>query len=215
MRYSALCFDLDGTLINSIPLWEEAIQYMFSTVGITVTHEDFLTTYAPVAQHTTWLRKYDVDPAQEDQLRIIRNAHYIALLRERITWCPGALDLLIALQGKLPLALITNSHTDWVDASDAHLSLRQYFAAVLTADDMGDLGKPHPHGFLLAADRMNADPKQCVNIGDMDIDVEGPHRAGMQAIVIPGPFTSKQTKEKADAVYESLEQLRGVLLSSL
>jgi len=214
MMYSAICFDLDGTLINSIPLWEEAIRFMFSTVGITVSHEDFLATYAPVAQHTMWMQKYGVDPAQGDQLRTIRNTRYIALLREKVTWLPGARELLTALHGKVPLALITNSHADWVNASDAHLSLRQYFTTVLTADDLESLGKPHPHGFLLAADRMHADPKRCVNIGDMDIDVEGPHRAGMQAIVIPGPFTSEKTKKEADAVYDSLERLKDVLFSA-
>lgn len=210
MKYKALLFDLDGTLIDSIPLWEQAMQEMFSMCGITLTHEDFCAIYAPSAQMGIWLQKYGIDPARQDELRAIRNARYIDLLRTRVTWCPDARELLEHLRGNVPLALLTNSHREWVEAIDERLSLLQYFTVVLTADEMGNIGKSHPHNFLVAADRMGVDPAMCANIGDMDIDVDPPHQAGMQSIIVRTPLTPHSAIANADIVVKNLRELKAI-----
>ena len=212
MSYAALLFDLDETLIDSVPYWEMAVAHMLAHVGITVSHEEFMATYAPVAQLSTWLTKYNIDPSRREELRDIRNAKYMELLRTRVTWAPGAVELLKHLKGTAPLGLITGSWMEWVKASDSRLSLLPYFRSVVTADDMGKFSKPHPHGLLLATDRLRVDPKDCVYIGDMAEDMEMAHNAGMTAWIVRGKYTSEKGLKEADEVFANLTEVARALV---
>lgn len=211
MHRDALFFDLDGTLINSIDLWGEAIAAMFASIGIEMTREEFRKFYRPVAQLTTWLRHFSVSMGRKEELRAIRDARYISLLKEKAEWLPGAEETLRSFAGKLPLGLVTGSWMSYVNAADEKLNLKRFFAAIVTEDDMGNFSKPHPHGLLLAADRLGVAPEKCIYVGDMEADMEMAKRAGMKACLVPGAYTAKNAHREADIVLGSLRELPAAL----
>lgn len=208
MTYDAILFDLDGTLIDSIDLWGQAICDMFRSVGVTVTMEEFHTMYRPSAQLTTWLTHFGVNMTRKEELRAIRDARYSQLLRERVQWLPDAEELLRALAPTTPLGLVTGSWMSYVHASDERLSLKQYFRTVVTQDAMGNFSKPHPHGLLLACDAMHVQPSRCIYIGDMEADVEMAHAAGMPCCLVQGRYTAATAREKADMSVTALQQVQ-------
>jgi beta-phosphoglucomutase len=63
------------------------------------------------------------------------------------------------------------------------LDLRRHFAAVVGAADVAR-GKPHPDVFLKAAEKLGADPADCIVFEDAPLGVEAARRAGMRAVVI-------------------------------
>ena len=209
MEVKAILFDLDGTLVDTVPLWGKAIAYMLAGAGVNITPEQFHKTYTPTGQLRIWLEKFHIDPARSEQMRKIRDTYYIRLLREQARWFPGAQELLDALFGTLPLGLVTGSWRSYVNTIDERLSATHYFRTVITEERMGAAGfpKPHPHGLLLAAEELGVSPSQCMYIGDMLSDMECAKRAGMQSVLVRGAFTAPEALKHADHVFDTLQEL--------
>ncbi|MFI9326065.1 HAD-IA family hydrolase [Kitasatospora sp. NPDC052868] len=82
--------------------------------------------------------------------------------------------------------------------------------AVLVAADHVENGKPHPEGYLAAADALGAAPQECVVVEDAPAGVTAGRRAGMFVIGITTTHTADQLAE-AHAVVDSLSDIRAVL----
>ena len=100
-------------------------------------------------------------------------------------------------------AVATSAPLANVDATLEPLGLRDYFDAVVSADEVGR-GKPDPLVFLTAAERIGVAPARCVVVEDAPAGLEGARRGGMASIgVLSGHFASLE----ADLVVPSLEAL--------
>lgn len=80
--------------------------------------------------------------------------------------------------------------------------------AVATQTDVGiERTKPHPDLFLLAAERAEREPEQCVVIEDSAHGVTAARAAGMSVVAIPNRITSGQDFSDANLVVDSLERV--------
>ncbi|MFA6523755.1 MAG: HAD family phosphatase [Candidatus Peribacteraceae bacterium] len=210
MKYRALLFDLDGTLVNSIDLYGEAVIEAFRSIGIAVGKEHFREWYGRAMHFRDWIAEFGYTEDDVPLLRRSRDEHYIALLKEKVTWCKGAEEALNFLYGKIPLGLITGSWKSYTDAIDERLGDNRYFQTIITSDDMGKFMKPHPHGLLLAADRLKVKPEDCLYVGDQLFDVEAAQAAGMPCCIVHGKFTPDEAIQKADIVVKSMRELKAV-----
>lgn len=206
MKFSAVLFDLDGTLVETIHLYEEAMTSTFAGYGLTIDHQDFLAMYHRGTSIDTLLRECLGQDGDVSEARIIRDAEYIRLLEERSEWLPDAVSVLDATQ-HLPRAIVTKSWQSYVSAIDRKLGVLQHFDTVMTAEHMKPYFKPHPHGFLIAADALGVPPSECLVIGDQLFDIEGAKNAGMQSILFHGPHTPKEAHGSADMDIDSLQKI--------
>jgi HAD superfamily hydrolase (TIGR01549 family) len=211
MKYQALLFDLDGTLINSIDLWGEASVAACAAAGIGITMEMFREWYKRDYVLKLWLKEQGYSQATIDAVRADRDVRYMAALRKKITWLPGASEILEQCLGRIPLALVTNSHRRYVEATCERLPLEKYFPVIVTDDDMGKFRKPHPHGFFLATETLGVDPKKCLSIGDRFVDVETSHASGMSCCIVQGAYTTEDAMKKAEFPRHSLLELASSL----
>lgn len=210
MKYQALLFDLDGTLINTLDLWSEAVIETLARHGASVTPETFREWYTRPSHLKNWLEWMHLSD-KEDVIRAQRDARYIELLKERVTWLDGAEEMLESLSSLIPLGLITGSWKAYVDASEERLHFQRYFQTLVVCDDMGKFQKPHPHGILMAADRLGVEPERCLYVGDQLFDVQAAQAAGMPCCIVRGSFTPDTALQQADIVVESLRELKGVV----
>ncbi|MFA6039643.1 MAG: HAD family phosphatase [Candidatus Peribacteraceae bacterium] len=204
MKYSAILFDLDGTLVHSIDLYASAMRETFAEAGVDLSEAQFRSSYGSGLKLKDWLVTYGLPEASVDTIRTARDKRYVKLLREQAEWIRGAEDLLTALKGAHPLGLITGSWMSYVDAIDERLSVKPYFRHIVTAEHVGDFPKPHPHGLLLAADRLGVEPERCLYVGDQLFDVDAAKAAGMASCCIRGAYTPSEALERADVVVENL-----------
>ncbi|NQV09432.1 HAD family phosphatase [Candidatus Woesearchaeota archaeon] len=79
-----------------------------------------------------------------------------------------------------------------------------YFDAVVSGEDEVPNRKPAPDIYLLAAERLELKPKECIAIEDSSTGVESAKNAGMKCIAIPNESTMDQDFSKADLVVKSL-----------
>jgi len=184
MHYAAILWDMDGTLIDSGRCWRRATAHSFDVCGLTISDTD-LDRLAAVAL-TTYLQ----DRGDEEHLqhvKDVRDEMLLPLLEREVQWLAGAKELLEACTQ--PTAIVTGSHRKAFDALIRGLKIDEVIDTFVTSDDIAPNFKPKPHGLLLACERLGVDPTQCVYIGDQDVDLEAAAAAGMDAILLRGPYT--------------------------
>ncbi|TSC59122.1 MAG: phosphoglycolate phosphatase [Candidatus Peregrinibacteria bacterium Greene0416_19] len=205
----AVLFDLDGTLVNTIDLYERAVIGSLATIGIDYPSDRFVADYMAGRHLRDILAEFGLTEEHAPSVRGARDRLYEELLGQAVEWSPGAEELLKKTAERYPLGIVTGSWRSYVDRIERKLALSRYTNIIVTADDMGmgKFQKPHPHGLLLAADRLGAAPEECVYIGDQLFDIEAAKRAGMRSVLVIGKHTPAGGQEEADEVARSLEEV--------
>jgi HAD superfamily hydrolase (TIGR01509 family) len=142
--------------------------------------------------------------AAEIVSRFVARAHELALK-------PGALALLEAAQGVVPVALGSSSARRLVLAVLDAVGLGSRFDAIVSGDDVART-KPAPDIFLECARRLGVDPRTCVVLEDSLAGVEAGRAAGACVIAVPErrPFDPRLA-ELADHVTADLFEALGLL----
>ena len=183
---SAVCFDLDGTLIRSEDIRDGVRRAYVEEAG---------GTWTAAADHDMMgLHLMGWAHYMHDRLGVARPAHDIArelenrieaIYRERIPLVSGARVALAACAAVWPLALATGSTRRLIDLVLDRAGLREYFSATVSVDDVG-AAKPSPAVYLRAAELLTANPVRCVAVEDSANGIRSAHAAGMGVVAI-GP----------------------------
>ncbi len=180
--FAAVLWDLDGTLIDSEPLWMAGEHELAEKHGSAWTQEDGLALVGnSLLESGHYIKNRlgsDMSPEDIVDFLVIRLAD--ALGRE-IPWRPGALELVNALDDAgVPQALVTMSYAAIARPVAAALPL----AAVVTGD-LVTHGKPHPEPYLRAAELLDVDAADCLAIEDSGTGATSANAAGCHVLVVP------------------------------
>lgn len=104
-----------------------------------------------------------------------------------------------------PLGIVTSREKDGVYKLPTLQPLQEYFQAVVTIEDTPE-HKPHPAPLLLAAKKLQIDPKHVVYIGDAPTDFQAAQGAGMKAILFGGTY-----REEANAHTKNFLELIAII----
>ncbi|MDD5739250.1 MAG: HAD family phosphatase [Candidatus Peribacteraceae bacterium] len=210
MKVEAILFDLDGTLVNSIPLYKQAYFQTLSDFGLVLSEPEFNKIYWENHKLADVLARFHLSH-RDAEIRKHRNDLYMKTLGERVTWFEDAKSLAGSFDNKIPRAIVTGSWKIWVDAIERRLGLSSFFSEIVTADDCQPYDKPHPHSLLLAADRLGIPPEHCIYIGDQNFDIQAAIDAGMANCLIVREHTPPQAHKNAMHVIHSLQELPALL----
>ena len=111
------------------------------------------------------------------------------------------------------MAVASSSTPEHISVVLEGLQVTGFFDVVVSAHTIKH-GKPAPDIFLLAAERLGVDPKDCVVLEDAQSGVEAGRAAGTKVIAVPNAFTASHDFSKADTVVHSLEEIDWRMLSS-
>ncbi|HYY80960.1 MAG TPA: HAD family phosphatase [Actinomycetes bacterium] len=140
-------------------------------------------------------------------------AAYWRLAEERVEPMPKLREALDRLAGAgLPLAVATSGTRAYVEHVLGRLGVREAFAAVVSGEDV-ERGKPHPDVYLLAAERLAADPADCVAIEDAPHGIAAARAAGMRVVAVPHALVAGLDFSAADVVVGDLAQAAEWILS--
>lgn len=205
----AVLFDLDGTLIDSIPYHVRSFELAFKDIGLKVPKRTIpRITRKPTEEVYFELNVRKKTGVELEKFIDLKRKHYYSLIRGRRILFPEALPLLSALKRKgLRLCLVTNSSRLTTINSAPKLLLKK-FKAIITYDDVLH-GKPAPEPYLLALKRLRLKTENCVVVGDSTMDVLSARKAGMKCIsVTGGASTTKQLRSsKPWKIVSGLEEV--------
>ena len=180
----ALVFDLDGTLIDTMPAHYEAWRIAVGRYGITFTEERFYALAGVPTREILELLSSEAGVTLDTE-RVCRERD--ALFVERIDSIrphEAVLGVARAWHGKVPLAIATGGRrfqASHILEHFAHLGLSGLFDAIVTADDV-TRHKPAPDVFLEAARRVGAPAERCCAYEDADLGLAAARAARMHAI---------------------------------
>jgi len=148
----AAIFDMDGLLVDSEPLWQEAELEVFGALGVPITREGCVETRGLRADEVValWNRRHPWAGPGEREVHARLLEAMAALLRARGRAMPGALQAVESMRRRTGrLALASSSPMMLIDAVLDTLGVRGAFDVVHSAESEA-YGKPHPAVFLSA-----------------------------------------------------------------
>lgn len=214
MNFHAIIFDLDGTLVETVDLYEEACMEAFALVKIKMTKSEFSTLYKTGWSLPQWLTHYSIDNTEEEKLRAKRDEVYLRLLKTKAKWRQGAEPILSYAKNIAPTAIVTGTWKKYVEALDENMQFSRYTETIITADDMQERMKPDPYGLTLAAKKLKVDPHRCLYVGDQEFDVAAANAAGMVSCLVQHTYTGKDAHKNAKLHTNNLEDLVKILQSA-
>lgn len=181
----AAIFDLDGTLINSMSLWDQIdVDYLTSKnipVPSDLNDEISHLSFNQVAVY--FKERFKL----EDSLDDIKNTwntmaynHYSS----DITLKDGVIEFLDFLKkSNIKIGLATSNSTELLEASLKFNKIYDYFDAITITDEVS-IGKHEPDVYLLAAKKLNVKPEECIVFEDILPAIKGAKKAGMKVIAV-------------------------------
>ncbi|NJN27206.1 MAG: HAD-IA family hydrolase [Cyclobacteriaceae bacterium] len=179
-RAKALIFDLDGTLVDSMPLHFMAWKEVCAIKGLDFSEDEF---YALAGVPSDRIFEIinerhgtDFDPATHSHLK---EATYLKMI-DQLKPIDVVLNLARKNHGKLPMSIGTGSPGTHSWQAVRALGLDQYFDILVSKNDVKE-GKPHPETFLKCAEAMQVSPEYCQVFEDGDPGLQAARTAGMIA----------------------------------
>ena len=187
MNYLAAVFDLDGLLLDTEKVCMQAFRDACDALSLPMLEDVYLGIIGCNAQGIERIiqKGYGAD-LDYPQLRKEWMSRYHPVIEERaIPKKEGVIELFEWLQTqKIPIAVATSSHQKEAAIKLKLSGLDTYVSSLSTGCEVKH-GKPDPEIYLLAAQRLNTAPAQCLAFEDSSNGVRAAVAAGMQVHQVP------------------------------
>jgi HAD superfamily hydrolase (TIGR01509 family) len=205
----AVVFDLDGVLLDTEELWDEARRQIAEERG---------GRWRPDAQRAMmgmsspeWSRyMHDVigvaDPPELISEEVVERL--ADLYRRQLPLVDGAIEAVRRIGVRWPLGIASSSNRPLIELFLELTGTRDLFQATVSSEEVAR-GKPAPDVYLEAAARLEVAPERCAAIEDSENGIRSAASAGMSVVAIPNPVfpPGREALSLADVVLDSLSEL--------
>ena len=218
MQLNTVIFDMDGLLIDSEPLWNEAADEVFKQYGLHLTAEQHASTMGMRTREFVqlWFNRYKIplDYAAHADAAILRSV--ITKIQAKAKPMTGIEHIFnFFIQRKFKMGLASSSDMQLINVVVDKLGIRPHLQAICSAAVL-PYGKPHPQVYLNCAAQLQSDPAQCICFEDSFNGMIAAKAARMKCVVIPSPTDSKDIKfNAADLKISSLMNFNDLLMKTL
>lgn len=207
---SAVIFDLDGVIVDSESRHVRAFVELFDEMGYGDRHGMDFTAYYGRSDRVFWLDFIALHHPKQpiEELLNLKQTRYLEIIRQDKPIFEAIPALLQKLAARYPLAVASGSSHPVIDEVLAMQSLRRFFTAVASVQDV-PRGKPAPDVFLHAAKLLQVAPAECCVVEDAAVGVEAALAAGMRVIAITNTLPAEKLSRATHVVarYEQIERL--------
>ena len=181
-----MIFDLDGVIVDSEIWWDDVRKAFAVEHGRTWDTGDRASVMG--ANSAAWARtmreRLSLDVAPEVIERAIVGGVVERFASEGASTISGAVAAVRRIAADRPVAIASSAHRAVIDAALRTTGLDDVFRVVVSSDEV-EHGKPAPDVYLLAAERLGADPVTCLVVEDSLNGVKAAKAAGMTVVLVP------------------------------
>ena len=213
MQSKAVLFDMDGVIVDSERYWVELEEEEIypNVVAEEVDTEE--TTGMNFREIYDYLDdNYETTASKEEFVERYEEAAR-ELYGEKVELMDGFRDLLEDLHDDgQAVAVVSSSPHNWIDRVLDRFDLREEFDEIISAEEIDGKSKPEPDVYEYAAETVGVEPADCIAVEDSENGVQSAKAAGMAAVGYRNQSDDELDLSEADAVAESPEGLRKILL---
>lgn len=217
-------FDLDGTLVDTIPGYFRLMEDILITVGLPLAPKSmvsqFLTDGLEVLKQ---MIPPEMAHRREELIReciAVGRKKSASMFRNKVRLFPGVekvFDLFTRL--KIPMGVVTSTERENIARKMIPLEragIAQALSAVIAIED-APRRKPAPDPLLVCAERLAKEPNCCIYVGDAHVDIRAGKAAGMMTAGVLTGLADRETlmKEKATLILNSVAELYPLFARSI
>lgn len=207
MKYKAIIFDMDGTIVNTERIWGEATKRLIEAKGHIYAGDlerELSTRLVGLAMHKSCgiIKDLIGCPESIEDLVVQKRDLAHSLYAQGIIFIDGFIEFHGTLAGhNLKSAIATSACDKTLSLTDQALDLKRFFGEHLYGiSRVNNVCKPDPAIYLYAADRLKINPKECIAIEDSAHGIASARAAGMYCIGIKTSHDKNQTREAHETI---------------
>jgi len=215
---NTVIFDMDGLLIDSEPLWEEAGKELLQRFNVHLTPQQY---HSSTGLGTStwiehWFNHFNIDQAHAADAATSIVAAAIQKIEARALPMPGVGYILgFFKQRGFKIGLASSSPMRLIDSVVRKLGIEAYIEAKASAEYL-PFSKPHPQVFLDCAAALGSAPQQCICFEDSFNGMIAAKAARMKCVVVPAYAQQQDARwAAADLKLSSLQNFNELLLQTL
>ena len=201
----AVIWDMDGVIADTALYHLQAWQEVLLKKGVHFTEEDFQGSFGQ--RNEEIIRKVlgeEISQDVIDEIAIDKEESFRRIVRPNLKLLPGVIELMKALiESDFKMALASSTPMENIRLLTKGLGIDKCFQSIISAEDVTE-GKPNPQVFLLAAERLGVEPRNCIVIEDAVAGVAAAKKADMLCLAVTNTHPSKSLAE-ADLIVDTLE----------
>ncbi len=207
---SAVLFDFDGVIVDSERLHFKAFSTVLEPLGKSFTWPDYIETFIGFDDRDAFrTASPGIKDAELEEMIAKKAAAFQDLLAsDGAAALPGAVELINALSGTVPLAICSGALLEDILPLLGKLGIETAFDAMVTAEDT-HISKPDPAPYRLAAERLRV--SDGLAIEDTPAGIVSANGAGLKVLAVTNSY-EKEFLAEADWIVDSLE---GMTLETL
>ncbi len=216
-RISHILLDLDGTLTNSMDIFYEVDRQFLAANKIELTEEDLaqmqLEDGFEVLRSILDTRS---NLTEDEKVKIMQKILEASVneLAEKVRWYsdvePFVKDSLLY---PVTIGIVTRSNARDLDTMQHQIPVRSLIPIIVQGEDTKGRHKPNPYPLILAAERLNVDPENCIYVGDHQNDLRAAKAASIKSCIILRKHVPQELIQKADFSINSLSELFSIALN--
>jgi HAD superfamily hydrolase (TIGR01509 family) len=185
----AVIFDMDGLLIDSEPLWQEAEVAVFNNIGVPLTIDMTPQTMGLRTDEVVeyWHKRFPWDSPSLQEVSTLIDTTVIELIKHKGVAKEGVREAIVICEAAgLPIAIASSSPHLLISTVLDKLGIADKMKVVHSAHDES-YGKPHPAVYISTANELGIHPNHCLTFEDSANGVLSAKAAKMKCIAIPEP----------------------------
>lgn len=195
-EFEAILFDLDGTLVDSMWMWE-AIDVEYLAMFGKELPDDLQKCLEGMSFSETaiYMKERFQIPDSTEVMKAQWNQMACEKYRHEVPYKKGALAFLKACKNKgIKMGVATSNSRELVEEAAQALSIYDYISHILTACEVKK-GKPAPDVYLAVAEKLGVSPEKCLVFEDVSAGIQAGKAAGMQVCAVYDEHTKASEEE--------------------